>query len=150
MTAGRCARTLLSVAPVLAIAAAPGCEGDPAPTADATDPAYASAVAAANDFLGAWREKDLSAGRALLSDRLIRGHTFSQIEDALRGHPNAQHAAYVLCPGEPAGEGRFAFRVRLFFRFTGKLDDRVESSVHRVVVARDDRGEWRVDRFPIP
>jgi hypothetical protein len=43
-----------------------------------------------------------------------------------------------------------AFRVRLFFRFTGRAEDRVESSAHRMVMARDDRGRWVVDRFPFP
>jgi hypothetical protein len=150
MTVGERARMLLPVAMVLAVLAPAGCEGDAPPSADPKDPAYAAALAAANDFLHAWREKDLSAGRNLLSERLTRAHTLSQIEDVVCGHPSAQHAAFTVSGGEPAGEGRMAFRVRLFFRFTGRADDRVESSAHRMVMARDDRGRWQVDVFPFP
>ncbi|MGC9454662.1 MAG: hypothetical protein ACP5HU_07340 [Phycisphaerae bacterium] len=144
------ARMLLS-AVVFILPALVGCDGAEQPeTAELDEPGHAAALEALNDFLQAWREQDMQAGLNLLSDRLRRAHTLTQIEDAIRGHPNVQHAAYTVSSGEPVGDERFAFHVGLVFRFTGQAEDRVESSSHRVEVVLNERGHWRVDRFPVP
>lgn len=150
MDANRCARMLLSAVLVFPVVLT-GCEGAEEPrAADLSALDHAAALTRANDFLQAWRKQDLSSALNMLSDRLRRAHTLTQIEDAVRGHPNVKHAAFTIDKGEPMGQDRMVFRVRLVFRFTGQAEDRVESSSHRMVLALDDRGDWRVDEFPIP
>lgn len=150
MAVRRIARMLVPSMVALALAIS-GCRGNEASEdSDLSDSDHAAALKVANDFLRAWREQDVEAGRNLLSDRLRRAHTLTQIEDAIRGHPNVRHAAFTVSAGEPTGRDRFAFRVGLVFRFTGQAEDRVESSSHRMVVVLNERGDWRVDSFPIP
>ncbi|MFP3938299.1 MAG: hypothetical protein ACLFVW_08145 [Phycisphaerae bacterium] len=150
MVARRIARTLMP-AVIAVLLATPGCQGtETSEDAELSDQDHAAALKVANDFLRAWREQDVQAGLNLLSDRLRRAHTLTQIEDAVRGHPNVEHSAFTVSAGEPVGGDRFAFRVGLVFRFTGQAADRLESSSHRMVMVLNERGNWRVDSFPIP
>ncbi len=133
-----------------------GCEDAP-PPAPETQPAetryndsYIGALAAANGFCHAWLQRDETAGRALLSLRMIRRYPDELLRDAIVGQANPRHAAYEIFKGQRLPDGRYAFDVRLFFRYTGGHADLIESPLTQVVMARDEANAWRVDEFPVP
>ena len=132
-----------------------GCEKTPPepetqPANTARDDAYIAALAVANEFCQAWKHRDEAAGRALLSLRLIRQHSDKRLSAAIVGVSNPHHAAYEISEGRKLAEGRYEFKLRLFFQYTGLHGDRIESPLDRIVVARIDAEHWRVDQFPIP
>lgn len=138
----------------------PGCEdpgGDqdapttrPAENATAADDAaYASALRAANDFCRAWQMRDYRTGRAMLTVRLQRKYPEDDLRAAIAGQTNPRHEAYEVSAGNRLGEGRYAFRLRLFLLYSGERDIRVESPVERIVLMKDKSGQWRVDEFPM-
>jgi len=113
------------------------------------DKDYVAASAAATDFCTAWRARDLAAGRALLSLRVRRTFTDAQIRDAIVGSANPSHAGFELLGGTREAAGRIVFRVRLFYGFAGRADDRIEAPTERIVLVRDKTGRWSVDEFPL-
>jgi len=119
------------------------------PAAPAYDSDYVNALASANAFCQAWQRRDLAAGKALLSRRLRRALTDTLMADAIVGVSNPRHAAFELHDGQPAGRGQYAFRVRLFHAYAGMAEDRIEAPEERIVVAREDNGNWAVDEFPM-
>jgi len=155
-TAGRRARAArLAVLAALGAAAA-GCERPPAPppasrpaTQSPYDERYVSALAAAGEFCRAWRRSDLAAGKAMLTLRVRRTYSDARMRDAIAGLGNPAHGAFEIGDGEPLPGGRMAFHVRLFFRFAGQVDSRVEVADERIVLARDESGQWMVDEFPM-
>jgi hypothetical protein len=149
---GRAAAAILI--PVAALLA--GCHrrssAPPAPAARAQpswDADYVAALAAANRFCHAWRQRDLRAGKDLLSTRIKRTFPEARIRDALVGAPNPEHAAFELSDGERVEDGRVVFRLRLFFRYAGRAADRIEAPSERIVLVRDAAGQWHVDEFPL-
>jgi hypothetical protein len=132
-----------------------GCEArggssQTAPADRATDEQYVAALATVNAFCQAWRQGDEMSARRLLSGRFLRTWTDSQITDAVVGLPGPAHAAYEIASGRRVSDGRCIFAVRLFFSFSGGHGDRVEPERHDVEVVLDERGQWKVDRFPVP
>lgn len=114
------------------------------------DENYIAALSAVDDFCNAWKQRDEAAGRALLSRPMLLKYPDRQLRDAIVGMSNPQHAAFEIADGKKLSSGRYQFKVRLFFQYTGLHADRIESPLERIVVARDDKGVWRVDDFPIP
>jgi len=133
-----------------------GCEA-PVPEPPETQPAqtaydehYAGALAAANAFCQAWQGRQEADGRVLMSKRMLRRHTDRQLRDAIVGQPNPAHVGYEISNGRRLSDGRYAFDVRLFFRYAGSHADKLEAPMERIVIARGDDGKWRVDDFPVP
>ena len=126
-------------------AAGPGSQR-PAKTYDDN---YLAALAAANEFCQAWRERDVDTAKALLSPRIRRTFSNQHIADALSGTSNPHHAAYEISDGERGPRGTIVFRLRLFYRYTGRAQDRIEAPAASIVLYRDEGGNWLVDRFPL-
>jgi hypothetical protein len=131
------------------LAAPPPTDTQPADTQTPTvyDEHYLGALAIADRFCEAWRAGDVSVGRMLLDRRLVRRYSDQQINDAIGDTPNPRHEAFEIFDGERIGDGRFAFQVRLFLRYTGQGAERIEAPVERLVVALGADGQWRVDDF---
>jgi len=114
------------------------------------DQRYTEALAVADAFCDAWREGDEGAGRMHLSRRILRKYPDSQIRDAIVGLANPRHAAYEILGGKQLAKGRYSFRLRLFFGYTGGHADRLEADEEHMVVELSEAGKWVVDEFPIP
>ena len=127
-------------------AEAPG----PRAAAEAPDDDYVRALAVANRFCQAWRQRRYAAGKALLTRRLVRQHPEQRLRDLIAGPHNPRHAAFEVFGGRRLGPGRFEFSVRLFLRFVGESEQRIETLAERIVLVRDGSGTWRVDDFPAP
>jgi len=130
--------------------------GSPAtrPAKTVYDDDYIDALSAANKFCQAWRQADYAAGKKLLSRRLARAYSDKRLQDAIAGLSNPRHAAIEIFEGQKLPDGRFAFKIRLFHRYTGVIEDRIEAPVERIVMVRrpvpDRPARWLVDEFPIP
>jgi hypothetical protein len=150
----RCVFAIVIPTALLSALAPPGCDS-PAPKPPARKPAtkydeeYLAALAAANEFCHAWRQGDVAAGRPLLSPRIKRTFPDSRIRDVISGTPNARHVAFEISAGSRGADGSIAFRVRLFHRYTGRAEDRIEGPVQSIVMQPDGAGRWLVDRFPL-
>ena len=118
--------------------------------AETGDADYISALATANVFCHAWRDHNYAAGRPMLTVRLIRQYPDARLRDAVAGSRNVRHAAFEISGGRRLGPGRYAFKVRLFYRFTGEVDDRIEHLDAEMVLVLGSKGSWMVDDFPIP
>ncbi len=140
----------------------PGCEDvapppktpkpKPAQSKTTLDEDYITAMAAANDFCQAWQHGYLATARSLMTKRLIRKHPDDRIRDAIISPApnNPRHGAYQILSGQKLADGKVQFKVRLIFTYTGTMEDRIEAPVEKIVLIRDDKGQWRVDYFPIP
>lgn len=132
-----------------------GCEylqpSDPTtkPARTRYDKSYVAALSVADSFCQAWLERNEAIGRGLLSRQMLRKYSNQQLRDAIVGYANPTHAAYELFNGERLTAGRYAFSVRLFFRYAGGHTDRLESPLEQIVIAYD-AGRWWVDEFPMP
>jgi len=146
----------LVLAGLISLGPVGGCESPPPPPPETQpaetryDDAYLAALSVVDDFCHAWKNRDLQAGRALLSRRTIRRHPDARIRDAIVGAENPKHAAFEIIEGKKLSDGRYVFDVRLFFRYAGLQSDRIESPIEKIVIARDESGRWRVSELPIP
>jgi len=114
------------------------------------DADHTSALAAANRFCQAWQNRDLPKAHSFLTRGMVRRHRENQLNDALAGPGNPEHSAFEIFSGQKEGAGRYVFRVRLHLKFSGQMEDRIEKPVVRLVLVREDGGEWLVDDFPVP
>jgi len=114
------------------------------------DDDYAAALGAADMFCQAWKTRDLHGGQVLLSARMKAGATPEQIRNIIMGRANPSHAAYEIFGGRRLDDGRIAFSLRLFYRYAGRNYNRIEAPLQRIVIARDEAGQWKVDDLPVP
>jgi hypothetical protein len=142
---------------VVSLAWVAGCEapaedpnaqsGEPGPPPGSTrDETYAEALAAANRFCEAWRERDVDTAVLMASPRLRREHGEGGIATAIAGAPNAEHVGYEISHGRPGDAGAMLFDVRLMIRYTGQSGDRLESPEETVRLIRPGN-RWLVDAF---
>ena len=138
---------------VVVIAVFSGCEGflssqsTKKENRDQQGQDYAAALAVVNRYYAAWQKHDPAAARAELSDRLVSW--FAQTDEQMLDWPrNPHHEAYEISTGKAKGEGRYIFQVRLFYRFLGQADERLETDGGEVAVVRDEQGRWRLDQLP--
>jgi len=113
------------------------------------DAEYVSALKVVNEFCQAWQQGNYLNARSLMSQRLLEGQPAEKLTDAIATAGNPAHSAYEIHEGRRLDDGRLAFAVRLYRSFEGKLQSRVESPLERVVLARGQDGQWRVDEFPL-
>ena len=150
----RCVCAIFIPAALVFTLAPPGCDR-PVPKPQAKKPAtkhdgeYIAALAAANEFCHAWRQGDAGAARSLLSPRIKRTFPDRRIRDVISGTPNSHHVAFEISTGSRAADGGITFHVRLFCRYTGQAEDRIEGPVQSIVMRPDGAGNWLVDRFPL-
>ena len=106
----------------------------------AADPAYASALAAANRFLHAWQTQDHETGIMMLTD-------------VAREHASRQRLQEFFSPGPDAAfEIRRGKRVNGQYVFPVVLFGLSESDAHRhpgsVVITKMGKDDWAVDKLP--
>ncbi|HVO80069.1 MAG TPA: hypothetical protein VMT28_05030 [Terriglobales bacterium] len=113
-------------------------------TSSALDHDYISALAAANQFLHAWRTQDHEAGLILLSDA-ARQRTS---EDRLQGFfspASGTVQAFEIRHGKKLKPGRYSFPVVL-------LEITPLHAVHQrfshIIVTRASKEDWAVDKLP--
>jgi hypothetical protein len=104
------------------------------------DPAYSSALAAANRFLHAWQTQDHETGIVMLTDS-ARQHTSPELLQTFFS-PGPQ-PAFEIKHGKRLGPSEYAFPVVLF-GFSGSSRPRF----CRIVVTRSGKDDWAVDRLP--
>ncbi len=138
---------------VLTVLALSGCEGFPSSqsaekqTRQQQSQDYPAALAVVNRYYAAWQNHDPAAARAELSERLMSW--FVQTDAQMLDWPtNPRHEAYEIHAGKGKGQGRYTFQVRLFYRFLGQADERLETDGGEVVAVRDEQGRWRIDQLP--
>ena len=147
---------ILALVACCAVLGAFGCEdsNSPGPAGNAAqskyDESYTSAVAVADMFCEAWRNRDATQARRLMTKRMNRDVSDERLRDAIVGHTNPSHASYEVFNGKKLAEGCYQFDVRLFFQFRGGHSDRLEHSLDKIVIARESSGVLRVDGFPMP
>lgn len=122
----------------------------PAGRAPVYDDDYTAALGVADMFCQAWKTRDLYGGRPLLSARMEAAYTSERIRNMIMGRANPHHAAYEIFGGKRLEDGRLAFSLRLFHSYAGRHYSRIEAPLQRIVIARDEAGQWKVDDFPVP
>lgn len=104
---------------------------------------YLSALAAANQFLHAWRIQDREAGLEMLSDEARRAIPEHHLETFLSAGPEA---AFEISRGKKLQDGRYAFPVALFgIREDGKT---IHLRSCQLVVIKTGKDDWAIDRLP--
>ena len=107
---------------------------------EGADPAYVSALAAADKFLQAWQARDEEAGVMLLSDRL-RQHTNEEV--VRRWFAASGEQGFEVSSGKKLGAGRYQFAVELW-----TADGRRTHRRTGMVVLVSAGGEWLVEKMP--
>ena len=114
------------------------------------DESYTAALAIADMICQSWQQRDVERSRTLMSGPFLTSISDERLEDAIAGSDNPAHAAYELSKGRKISKGRYAFDVRLFYRYTGGHADKLEAPVETIEVVLQDSGLLRVDKFPLP
>src|SRR6266568_3207079 len=104
------------------------------------DPAYGSALAAANRFLHAWQNQDHETGIIMLTDS-ARQQTSPELLQAFFS-PSSE-AAYEIAHGKRTKTGEYVFPAVLFGTSSA-------SRPHycAIIVIRSGKDEWAVDKLP--
>lgn len=104
------------------------------------DPAYSSALAAANRFLHAWQNQDHETGIIMLTDS-ARQQTSPELLQAFFS-PSSE-AAYEIARGKRMKSGEYVFPAVLFGASSA-------SRPHycTIVVIRSGKDDWAVDKLP--
>ena len=151
MTARANMAATVPAAMLLAALAFGGCKGAPgsAPQRAASPAQYAAALAVADEFCQAWQKGSFPDAKALMDAGLLERHTQEKLAGAIASTTNPVHLAYEIFDGQLRADGKLAFGVRLFHRFTGQSGDRIEGPVEEIVLGQDSAGRWRVCEFPV-
>lgn len=113
-------------------------------TVRASDPGYASALAAANRFLQAWQTQDHETGLLMLTDVAKQNTSQDRLDDLFS---SGSDAAYEIARGRKLKIGRYAFPVTLFTsRSDASRPGRPQKS--EIIVVRAGEGEWAIDKLP--
>ena len=114
------------------------------------DADYIGALAVANDLCQAWKAREYAVGKALLTRRLVRRHPEARLKDAIVGSANPIHVSYEITGSRKISPSEIEFQIRLFLRYIGEVENRIEMITASLVVIREYGKQWRVDEFPIP
>ncbi len=104
------------------------------------DPAYGSALAAANRFLHAWQNQDHETGIVMLADT-ARQHASPESLQSFFS-PGAD-AAYEIAHGQRLKAGEYAFPLVLFGSAEGP-----RPRYCKLVVVHAGKDDWAVERLP--
>jgi hypothetical protein len=109
-----------------------------------SDPAYTSALAAANHFLQAWQNRDQETGLFMLTD--VAKHHSSE-DDLQSFFSSGSDAAYEIARGKKLKAGRYSFPITLFaLHFSAVKSSRPQRS--EIIVVRAGKDEWAIDKLP--
>jgi hypothetical protein len=104
------------------------------------DPAYSSALAAANRFLHAWQNEDHETGIVMLADSARQNLSQDSLQTFFSPGPDA---AYEIAHGQRLKAGEYAFPLVLFGSSEGK-----SPRYCKLVVIRDGKSDWAVEKLP--
>ena len=104
------------------------------------DPAYGSALAAANRFLHAWQNQDHETGIVMLADT-ARQHASPESLQSFFS-PGAD-AAYEIAHGQRLKAGEYAFPLVLFGSAEGP-----RPRYCKLLVVHAGKDDWAVERLP--
>ncbi len=110
-------------------------------SARSLDPAYSSALAAANRFLHAWQTQDHETGIVMLTDA-ARQRTSPELLQIFFS-PGPQ-AAFEIKHGKRIGPAEYGFPVALF----GFSSTSSRPHYCRIIVTRAGKDDWAVDKLP--
>ena len=106
----------------------------------ASDPAYRSALAAANRFLHAWQDQDHEAGIVMLADSGRQNASPESLQTFFSPGPAA---AYEIAHGQKLKAGEYEFPLVLFGSSADPHPRRC-----RLIVVRAGKGDWAVEKLP--
>ncbi len=118
-----------------------GSHSHPAKQADALDPGYVFALAAANHFLHAWQTGDVENGMVLLSNSLRHSQNADRVEEFFS---NATNRAFEITRGK-GRSGRYTFPVVLV---TPRGSSRITRKFSEIVLIDTGKNDWVVDKLP--
>ena len=104
------------------------------------DPAYSSALAAANRFLHAWQNEDHETGIVMLADSARQNVSADLLQTFFSPGPDA---AYEIAHGQRLKAGEYAFPLVLF-----GLPESPRPRNCKLVVIRVGKGDWAVEKLP--
>jgi hypothetical protein len=104
------------------------------------DPAYGSALAAANRFLHAWQNQDHETGIVMLADTARQHASPELLQSFFSPGPNA---AYEIAHGQRLKAGEYAFPLVLFGTAEGPRPLNC-----KLVVVQAGKDDWAVERLP--
>jgi hypothetical protein len=107
----------------------------------AANPAYSSALGAANRFLHAWQAQDQEAGIMMLSDAARQHSSPEQLQEFFS--PSAS-AAFEIQHGRKLNAGAYSFPVVLF----GSAESHNRARVSRIVITKAGKEDWTVEKLP--
>ena len=149
---GRLSGRHLAVAvPVLALwvatilSASVAAKNRPLPSlSTSSDPAYVSALSAANRFLQAWQNQDHETGLLMLTDTAKQHSSEDRLEVFFS---SGSDTAYEIARGKKLKAGRYAFPVTLFAFHSGTTKTG-HPQKSEIVVVRTGKDEWAIDKLP--
>lgn len=106
----------------------------------ASDPAYSSALAAANRFLHAWQNEDHEAGIVMLADSARQDLSPATLQAFFSPGPNA---AYEIAHGQRLHPGEYSFPLVLFGSSQG-----LHRRSCKLIVVRSGKDDWAVEKLP--
>lgn len=106
----------------------------------ALDPAYSSALAAANRFLHAWQDQDHEAGIMMLADS---GRQHASPESLQAFFSPGPDAAYEIARGQKLKAGEYEFPLVLF----GSSAD-PHPRLCKLIIVRAGKHDWAVEKLP--
>jgi len=104
------------------------------------DPAYSSALAAANRFLHAWQNEDHETGIVMLADSARQNMSADLLQTFFSPGPDA---AYEIAHGQRLKAGEYAFPLVLF-----GLSEGPRPRNCKLVVIRVGKSDWAVEKLP--
>ena len=113
----------------------------PAKQADASDPGYVFALAAANHFLHAWQTGDLESGMVLLSDSVRHTQNPDKLEQFFS---NGTDRAFEITRGH-GHQGRYSFPVVLV---TPRGSSHVTRRFSEIILVETGKNDWVIDKLP--
>ena len=114
------------------------------PPTPASDPGYASALAAANRFLQAWQNQDHETGLLMLTDTAKQSSSQDRLEVFFA---SGRDAAYEIARGKKLKAGCYSFPVSLFTS-VGDMTNTARPQKSQIVVVRAGKDEWAIDKLP--
>jgi hypothetical protein len=106
----------------------------------AIDPAYGSALAAANKFLHAWQTQDHETGIMMLTDAARQHASPEQLQEFFS---SGAQAAFEIQRGRRRSAAEYVFPAVLFDGETSR-----HPHVCRIVIVKAGKEDWAVDRLP--
>jgi hypothetical protein len=106
----------------------------------ASDPAYSSALAAANRFLYAWQNQDHETGIVMLADSARQNISRDMLQAFFSPGPDA---AYEIAHGQRLKPGEYSFPLVLFGASQGP-----HRRYCKLILVRSGKDDWAVEKLP--